>query len=73
MAKPPRHISILRKPDLHDARTTQSWNRDRTVSRSRQGSAWIDDGWASRSAFRQRFEPGRRFDHIGFRLAAVQR
>jgi hypothetical protein len=41
-------------------------------SRSRRGSAWTDDGWASRSAFRQRFEPERRYDHIGFRVAAVR-
>jgi hypothetical protein len=33
---------------------------------------WGDDGWASRSAFRQRFEPARRAVHIGFRVVAVQ-
>jgi formylglycine-generating enzyme required for sulfatase activity len=47
-------------------------NRDGTFSRSRRGSAWTDNGWASRSAFRQRFEPERRADHIGFRVVAVQ-
>jgi len=47
-------------------------NRDGTFSRSRRGSAWTDDGWASRSAFRQRFEPERRYDHIGFRVVAIQ-
>ncbi len=57
-------------PDLSSVRGTM--NRDGTFSRSRRGSAWSDDGWASRSAFRQRFEPERRADHIGFRVAAVQ-
>jgi formylglycine-generating enzyme required for sulfatase activity len=59
-------------PDLYDARATAAANRDGTRSRSRRGSAWTDDGWASRSAFRQRFEPERRYDHIGFRVAAVR-
>jgi sulfatase modifying factor 1 len=58
-------------PDLSAAKGTM--NRDGTFSRSRRGSAWTDDGWASRSAFRQRFEPERRADHIGFRVVAVQR
>jgi formylglycine-generating enzyme len=57
-------------PDLSSVRGTM--NRDGTFSRSRRGSAWTDDGWASRSAFRQRFEPERRYDHIGFRVVAVQ-
>jgi formylglycine-generating enzyme required for sulfatase activity len=43
------------------------------AGRRRRGSAWCDDGWASRSAFRQRYEPERRADHIGFRVVAVQR
>jgi formylglycine-generating enzyme len=34
---------------------------------------WADDGWPCRSAFRLRFEPERRYDHIGFRVVAVQR
>ncbi len=59
-----------RDPDLSSAKGTP--NRDRTFSRSRRGSAWPDDGWPSRSAFRQRFEPERRSDHIGFRVAVVQ-
>jgi formylglycine-generating enzyme required for sulfatase activity len=59
-------------PDLYNARATAAANRDGTRSRSRRGSAWTDDGWASRSAFRQRFEPERRADHIGFRVAAVR-
>ena len=29
-------------------------------------------GWPCRSAFRVRFEPDRRYDHIGFRVVAVQ-
>src|SRR2546428_8268225 len=60
-------------PDLYDAKATAAANRDGTYSRSRRGSAWTDDAWASRSAFRQRFEPERRYDHIGFRLVAVRR
>jgi formylglycine-generating enzyme required for sulfatase activity len=58
-------------PDLSPVKGTM--NRDGTYSRSRRGSAWTDDGWPSRSAFRQRFEPERRADHIGFRVVAVQR
>ncbi len=57
-------------PDLSSVKGTI--NRDGTFSRSRRGSAWTDDGWASRSALRQRFEPERRADHIGFRVVAVQ-
>jgi formylglycine-generating enzyme required for sulfatase activity len=56
-------------PDLSSV--IGSRTRDGTYSRSRRGSAWTDDGWASRSAFRQRFEPERRSDHIGFRIVAV--
>jgi formylglycine-generating enzyme required for sulfatase activity len=58
-------------PDLSSKKGAR--NRDGTFSRSRRGSAWSDDGWASRSAFRQRFEPERRADHIGFRVVLVQR
>jgi sulfatase modifying factor 1 len=57
-------------PDLSSEKGTV--NRDGTYSRSRRGSAWSDNGWASRSAFRQRFEPERRADHIGFRVVAVR-
>jgi formylglycine-generating enzyme required for sulfatase activity len=60
-------------PDLHDARPTAQLNRDGTVPRVRRGGAWTDDGWPCRSAFRLRFEPERRYDHIGFRVVAVQR
>src|SRR5205085_5986709 len=59
-------------PDLHDAKGTAARNRDGTYSRSRRGGAWGDDGWSCRSAFRLRFEPERRADHIGFRVVAVQ-
>jgi formylglycine-generating enzyme required for sulfatase activity len=59
-------------PDLHSARDTASVNRSGSISRSRRGSCWADPGWPSRSAFRQRFEPERRYDHIGFRIVAVQ-
>jgi formylglycine-generating enzyme required for sulfatase activity len=56
-------------PDLSSRRGAM--NRDGTFSRVRRGGAWCDDGWACRSAFRQRFEPERRYDHIGFRVAVV--
>jgi formylglycine-generating enzyme required for sulfatase activity len=49
-------------PDLSAAPAT---------SRVRRGGAWTDDGWPCRSAFRLRFEPERRYDHIGFRVAVV--
>jgi sulfatase modifying factor 1 len=57
-------------PDLSLVKGTP--NRDGSISRSRRGSAWTDDGWVSRSAFRQRFEPERRYEHIGFRIVAVR-
>lgn len=60
-------------PDLYDAQATAQKNRTGDYSRSRRGGAWTDDGWPNRSAFRQRFEPARRYDHIGFRVVAVQR
>jgi sulfatase modifying factor 1 len=60
-------------PDLHDAKETAQKNRDGSVPRSRRGGAWTDEGWPNRSAFRQRFEPERRYDHIGFRVVAVRR
>jgi formylglycine-generating enzyme required for sulfatase activity len=58
-------------PDLSSRKGAM--NRDGTFSRVRRGGAWCDDGWAFRSAFRQRFEPERRYDHIGFRVAVVPR
>jgi sulfatase modifying factor 1 len=57
-------------PDLSSVKGTK--NGDGTFSRSRRGSAWVDDGWVCRCAFRQRFEPERRYDHIGFRVVAVK-
>jgi formylglycine-generating enzyme required for sulfatase activity len=60
-------------PDLYDAKSTAAKNRTGDRSRSRRGSAWTDDAWASRSASRQRFEPERRYDHIGFRVVAGRR
>jgi formylglycine-generating enzyme len=60
-------------PDLDSAKATAARNRDGTFSRSRRGGAWTDDGWPCRSACRLRFEPERRYDHIGFRVVAVQR
>jgi formylglycine-generating enzyme required for sulfatase activity len=59
-------------PDLHDARSTAQLNRTGDASRVRRGGAWTDDGWPCRSAFRLRFEPERRYDHIGFRVVAVR-
>jgi formylglycine-generating enzyme len=60
-------------PDLHSTKATATRNRDGTYSRSRRGGAWTDDGMFCRSAFRVRFEPERRYDHIGFRIVAVRR
>jgi formylglycine-generating enzyme required for sulfatase activity len=60
-------------PDLYAAKTTATKNRTGDYSRSRRGGTWVDEGWPNRSAFRQRFEPERRYDHIGFRVVAVQR
>ena len=48
-------------------------NRDATYSRVRRGGAWIEPGWACRSACRLRYEPHRRSDHIGFRVVVVER
>jgi formylglycine-generating enzyme required for sulfatase activity len=59
-------------PDLHDAMSTATKSESGTISRSRRGGGWTDEGWALRSAFRLRFEPDRRFDHIGFRVVAVR-
>lgn len=59
-------------PDLHDAKDTATPSENGVLSRSRRGGCWADDGWALRSAFRLRFEPERRYDHIGFRIVAVR-
>jgi formylglycine-generating enzyme len=45
----------------------------KAASRVRRGGCWADEGWPCRSAFRLRFEPERRSDHIGFRVVAVRR
>jgi len=60
-------------PDLHDAKDTATRSEHGDASRVRRGGCWSDDGWALRSAFRLRFEPARRYDHIGFRVAVVRR
>jgi formylglycine-generating enzyme len=58
-------------PDLSSVKGNA--NRDGTFSRVRRGGAWCDDGWPCRSAARLRYEAERRYDHIGFRVAVVQR
>jgi formylglycine-generating enzyme required for sulfatase activity len=59
-------------PDLHDAKATATRSENGDISRSRRGGCWADEGWPCRTAFRLRFEPERRYDHIGFRVVAVQ-
>ena len=59
-------------PDLYSALSTAALNRTGDNSRVRRGGAWTDDGWPCRSAFRVRFEPARRYDHIGFRVVVVR-
>jgi formylglycine-generating enzyme required for sulfatase activity len=58
-------------PDLYALKGVP--NRDGTYSRVRRSGAWIEPGWACRSACRLRYEPHRRSDHIGFRIVAVER
>jgi formylglycine-generating enzyme len=58
-------------PDLSSAKGTM--NLDGTFSRVRRGGAWNDDGKYCRSAFRLRYEPERRSDHIGFRAVVVRK
>jgi sulfatase modifying factor 1 len=60
-------------PDLYDARSTATGSEHGGISRARRGGCWADDGWPCRSAFRVRFEPERRYDHIGFRVVVVER
>lgn len=57
-------------PDLSTTRGEP--NRDGSYSRVRRGGAWTDKFEFCRSAFRLRYEPERRADHIGFRVVAVQ-
>jgi formylglycine-generating enzyme required for sulfatase activity len=59
-------------PDLHAAESTATRSEHGDVSRVRRGGCWADSGWPCRSAFRLRFEPERRHDHIGFRVALVR-
>jgi formylglycine-generating enzyme required for sulfatase activity len=59
-------------PDLYSSRATATANADGGRSRVRRGGCWADEGWPCRSAFRLRFEPERRSDHIGFRVVAVR-
>jgi len=59
-------------PDLYFARSSATRSEHGDISRVRRGGCWADDGWPCRSAFRLRFEPERRYDHIGFRVVAVQ-
>ena len=54
-------------PDLSNIRGVP--NRDGSYSRVRRGGAWIEAGWACRSAVRLRYEPERVSDHIGLRVA----
>lgn len=60
-------------PDLYAAKATATPSEHGDISRSRRGGCWADEGWPCRSAFRLRFEPERRYDHIGFRVVAVRR
>jgi sulfatase modifying factor 1 len=57
-------------PDLSQKKGVP--NRDGTYSRVRRGGSFVEQGWVCRSACRLRFEPDRRSDHIGFRVAAVE-
>lgn len=59
-------------PDLYTAKEKATKSEHGDISRSRRGGCWADPGWPCRSAFRLRFEPERRYDHIGFRVVAVE-
>jgi formylglycine-generating enzyme required for sulfatase activity len=59
-------------PDLYAAKNTAARSEHGDISRVRRGGCWADEGWPCRSAFRVRFEPERRYDHIGFRVVVVQ-
>jgi len=59
-------------PDLYSAMSSAARSEHGDISRSRRGGCWADEGWPCRSAFRVRFEPARRYDHIGFRVVAVE-
>jgi formylglycine-generating enzyme len=68
-----RRLPGGRDPDLYSAQLTATKSEQGHLSRVRRGGCWADEGWACRSAFRLRFEPERRYDHIGFRVVAVRR
>lgn len=53
-------------PDLSNVKGAP--NRDGTYSRVRRGGAWVEAPEYCRSAFRLRYEPERRSDHIGLRI-----
>jgi formylglycine-generating enzyme required for sulfatase activity len=59
-------------PDLYSAKSSASKSEHGDISRVRRGGCWADEGWPCRSAFRLRFEPERRHEHIGFRAVAVR-
>jgi formylglycine-generating enzyme required for sulfatase activity len=59
-------------PDLHDALETAARSEHGDVSRVRRGGCYADEGWPCRSAFRLRFEPERRHEHIGSRIVVVR-
>lgn len=59
-------------PDLYSGRATATASEHGDLSRVRRGGCWADEGWPCRSAFRLRFEPERRHDHIGFRVVCVR-
>ncbi len=59
-------------PILYSAQSTATRSEHGDISRVRRGGCWADEGWPCRSAFRLRFEPERRYDHIGFRVVAVR-
>jgi formylglycine-generating enzyme len=58
-------------PDLYAARRSATASELGGYSRVRRGGCWADEGWPCRSAFRLRFEPERRADHIGFRVVLI--
>ncbi len=59
-------------PDSYSAKASATRSEHGDISRARRGGCWADEGWPCRTAFRLRFEPERRYDHIGFRVVAVQ-
>jgi formylglycine-generating enzyme required for sulfatase activity len=59
-------------PDLYSVKNSATRSGNGDISRVRRGGCWADEGWPCRSAFRARFEPERRYDHIGFRVVAIQ-